>query len=276
MKIDAHQHFWEYNAAKHSWINDEMAVLKQDFLPKQLWAELGASKIDGCVAVQADQTEAETDFLLDLASRNDFIKGIVGWVDLRSTTLKERLEHYKSHTKLVGFRHVVQDEPDVNFMLGEAFKRGIGELGAFGYTYDILIFPTQMEAAEKIVAAYPNQKFVIDHIAKPYIAKGAMEPWKSNMKAIASHENVSCKVSGMITEADWKNWNYDQLLPYLDMVFESFGPERIMFGSDWPVCLLAGKYSAVKSIVAHYVEAMSDDEQEMIWGKTAQMFYGLT
>ncbi len=275
MKIDAHQHFWEYDAVKHSWISDKMAVLKQDFLPKHLLEELGKNKIDGCVAVQADQTEDETKFLLSLAAEYDFIKGVVGWVDLRSQDLEDRLSYFKQYPKLVGFRHVVQDEPDVNFMLRQDFRRGISALAAHGFTYDILIFPTQMEVALKLVAAYPNQKFVIDHIAKPYIAKGNTVPWKDNIQSLAAFENVFCKMSGIITEADWKNWDYDQLLPYLDTVFNAFGAERIMFGSDWPVCLLAGKYEVVKAIIAQYTEALSPTEKEMIWGKTASSFYGL-
>lgn len=276
MIIDAHQHFWKYNSEKHSWINDEMAILKRDFLPHHLKEEFEANIIDGCIAVQADQSEQETKFLLQLAQENEFIKGVVGWIDLRSEHVEERLDYFNTFSKLVGFRHVVQDEPDANFMLKEDFKSGIGALATYGYTYDILIFPTQMKAAKQLVECFPEQQFVVDHLAKPYIKKGIVEPWKSQIRSIAQNDNVYCKISGMITEANWNNWEYDQLMPYLEGIFEAFGANRIMFGSDWPVCLLAGKYTEVKSIVERYITALSEGEKQQIWGENALSFYGLT
>jgi len=273
MIIDSHQHFWQYDAQKHSWINDEMAVLKKDFLAEELWTEFSQNDIAGSIAVQADQSEEETNFLLDLAAKNDFIKGIVGWVDLRSPQIDERLAHYAKFPKLKGFRHVVQDEPDVNFMLGEAFQNGISALKKYNFTYDILIFPSQLKAALQLVKNFPEQSFIIDHIAKPNIKDGNISIWKKYMTAIAKHENVHCKISGMVTEADWKNWEYQDFVPYLDVVFEVFGTSRIMYGSDFPVCLLAGSYKNVKGILHQYLQGFPMAEQEKVWGKNALQFY---
>lgn len=275
MIIDSHQHFWQYDPERHGWINDNMSVLKKDFMPVHLQEVFEANNVDGCVAVQADQSEAETEFLLDLADKNPFIKTVVGWVDLRSEQIEERLAYFKDFSKLAGFRHVVQSEPDNNFMLREDFKRGISSLLKYGFTYDILIFPTQMEAARQITEIFPDQKFVIDHIAKPYIKKGLLEPWGGAMRSIAQHENVCCKISGMVTEADWQNWQYDDFVPYMDVVMEAFGPDRLMFGSDWPVCLLAGDYSKIKGIVEKYIEKLSESEKRKIMGDTAIKFYSI-
>lgn len=275
MIIDAHQHFWQYDPQKHAWINDEMSVLKRDYLPVHLREVFDANNVEGCVAVQADQSEQETEFLLDLAAQNPFIKAVVGWADLRSEEIEERLAYFKNFSKLAGFRHVVQSEPDNNFMLRDDFKRGIGLLSKYDFTYDILIYPTQMPAAKQIAEAFPDQKFVIDHLAKPYIKKATLEPWESTMKSIAQNENVYCKISGMVTEADWQSWQYDDFIPYLDVVMEAFGPDRIMFGSDWPVCLLAGNYARVKAIVEKYITDLSEVEKLKVMGGTAMRFYGI-
>lgn len=275
MIIDSHQHFWHYEPVKHSWIDDEMAVIRRDFTPKDLIEELTHNGVDGCVAVQADQTEIETDFLIELASKNNFIKGIVGWVDLRSETIEESLEKYAATQKVKGFRHVVQGEPDHNFLLRPAFLNGIAALEKYRFTYDILIFPHQLGAALEFVSRFPNQKFVIDHIAKPYIKDGFFDGWATLMKAIAKHENVFCKVSGMITEADYVNWTKAQLRPYLDVVFEAFGNNRVLYGSDWPVCLVAGSYEQVKAIVTDYIADFSEEEQKHIMGHNAIQFYNL-
>jgi len=273
--IDAHQHFWQYDEKKHSWISDEMAVLKKDFLADTLQAVFNKNEVAGSIAVQADQSEEETEFLLKLAAENDFIKGVVGWVDLRSPNIKERLSYFSDFPKLKGFRHVVQDEPDPNFMLGEAFLQGISALKPFNFTYDILIFPKQLEAAVQLVQKFPDQLFVIDHIAKPDIKKAERSYWENHMQAIAKHPNVFCKVSGMVTEADWKNWNYSDFVPYLDIVFEAFGTDKIMFGSDFPVCLLAGSYNNVKGIIDQYLKKFSIEEQEKIWSGNALRFYNI-
>lgn len=271
--IDAHQHFWNYNPQKHSWINDEMQVLKKDFLPLELFDVLQANEVEKTIAVQADQSEEETDFLLQLADEFPFISGVVGWVDLRADNIESRLDHYHNFEKLIGFRHVVQGEPDPDFMLRPDFQRGIGLLNKYQFTYDILIFPHQMPAALKTIEAFPNQPFVIDHIAKPLIKDQLLEPWRTHMHKMAQHQNVYCKVSGMVTEAHWHNWQYEDLVPYLDVVFAAFGPDRIMYGSDWPVCLLAGEYSAVKGVLDQYVEKFSEYEKAKIWGGNAAQFY---
>lgn len=275
MTIDSHQHFWKYEPAKHVWINDAMSVIREDFLPldlKKVYAENG---MDGCVAVQADQTLAETDFLLELANENDFIKGVVGWADLRSEEVDTVLENYYSEKKLKGWRHVVQDEEDHNFLIRPDFLRGISYLEKYDYTYDILIFPHQLGATLEFVKNYPHQKFVIDHIAKPYIKDGFYEGWAVLMKEIAKQENVYCKLSGMITEADYYSWKPQQIKPYMDLVLHSFGTKRLMYGSDWPVCLVAGNYGQVKSLVIDFVGTLSTDEQEAIMGLNAVAFYNL-
>ena len=275
MIIDSHQHFWNYEPVKHDWIDDDMAVIRRDFTPSDLKQVYNENGIDGCVAVQADQTLAETDFLLELASKNDFIKGIVGWADLRGNDIDNVLEKYNPFEKIKGFRHVVQGEPDHNFLLRPDFLRGIKTLEKHHFTYDILIFPHQLGATLEFVKKFPNQKFVIDHIAKPYIKDGFYDGWAVLMKEIAKHENVECKVSGMITEANYKSWTEAQLEPYLDLVFNAFGTDRIMYGSDWPVSLVAGNYSKVKGIVTNYISKLSEEEQHNLMGKNAIQFYNL-
>tara|TARA_R110002050_G_scaffold261556_1_gene401646 strand:- start:137613 stop:138449 length:837 start_codon:yes stop_codon:yes gene_type:complete len=275
MIIDSHQHFWKYEPVKHEWIDDEMATIRRDFLPSDLKKVYNENGIDGCVAVEAGQTLAETDFLLQLASQNDFIKGIVGWVDLRGHTIDSDLDKYSTFNKVKGFRHVVQGEADHNFLLRPDFLRGISKLESHNFTYDILIFPHQLGAALEFVKRFPNQKFVIDHIAKPYIKDNFFDGWALVMKEIAKQENVFCKLSGMITEADYNTWTPKQLEPYMDLVLNAFGTKRIMFGSDWPVCLVAGNYSQVKSIVTNFIGNLSEAEQEAVMGGNAIQFYNL-
>ena len=231
-KIDAHQHFWKYDPVRDKWITNEMAILQKDFLPEHLQPILEQNKFDGCIAVQTDSSETETTFLLDLANKNDFIKGVVGWIDLLSENIEERLQYYKQFKNLKGFRHILQGEKDRALMLQPDFTRGIKALDPFNYTYDILIFPDQLGYTQKLVSMFPEQKFVIDHIAKPEIKNNKIEDWKKNMLAIAKNQNVYCKISGLVTEADWKNWNKDDLTPYIDVVVNAFGTDRIMFGSD--------------------------------------------
>ncbi|AXT60544.1 amidohydrolase [Aquimarina sp. AD10] len=276
MKIDSHQHFWQYHPVKHSWINDDMKVLQQDYLPSDLKKVYQENAIDGCVAVQADQSEIETDFLIDLANENEFIKGIVGWIDLRAENLEERLQHYSKFDIIKGFRHVVQDEPDPNFIIGDSFKKGIALLHQYNFTYDILIFPHQLRASLKLIEEFPEHKFVIDHIAKPSIKNGDIKEWETLIREIAKHRNVYCKVSGMVTEADWAHWKYDDFVPYLDVVFDAFSTKRIMYGSDWPVCLLGGDYSSIKSIIEEYIKNLSAEQQEEIMGGNAIKFYQLS
>jgi L-fuconolactonase len=275
MKIDAHNHFWKFDPVRDAWITDDMAVLRKDYLPEELAKVLAENGIDGTIAVQADQSETETYFLLDLSAKHAFIKGVVGWVDLQSDQIQDRLEYFSEFPKLVGFRHIVQAEPNPAFMLGEAFQRGLGLLKDHHFTYDILIFPNQLKAAIDTVRLHPDQKFVIDHLAKPYIGKGIIEEWKTDMKVIAEYPNVCCKLSGMVTETNWENWKYEQLVPYLDVVFDCFGIDRVMFGSDWPVCLLAADYGEVKSIIDTYFSAFSSEEKNKVFGLNAANFYNL-
>jgi len=275
MTIDSHQHFWKYEPIKHSWIDDDMAVIRGDFLPTDLKKVYEENGVDGCVAVQADQTLVETDFLLKLGNENDFIKGVVGWADLRSPDIDSILEKYHSEKKLKGWRHIVQGEPDHHFLMRPDFLRGISYLEKYGYVYDILVFPHQLGATLEFVKQFPHQKFVIDHIAKPYIKDGFFDGWAVLMKEIAKHQNVHCKLSGMITEADYNTWTPQQIIPYMDWVLKVFGTERIMFGSDWPVCLVAGNYGKVKKLVTDFIANLSKAEQEAIMGKNAVKFYGL-
>lgn len=275
MVIDSHQHFWHYEPEKHFWIDDNMSVIRRDFLPIDLKKVYDENGVDGCIAVQADQTLAETDFLLKLARDNEFVKGVVGWVDLRAKNIDSILERYHSEQKLKGWRHVVQGEVDHNFLLRPDFLNGIAYLEKYEYTFDILVFPHQLGSVLEFVKRFPHQKFVIDHIAKPYVKDGFYEGWAVLMKEIAKQENVYCKLSGMITEADYNSWTAEQLQPYMHLVMEAFGSERIMFGSDWPVCLVAGNYGQVKKIVTDFVEALSIQDQAMIMGENAITFYNL-
>jgi L-fuconolactonase len=275
MRIDAHQHFWIFDPVRDSWINEDMAVIQRDFLPADLEPILHQNNINGCVAVQADQSETENDFLLGLADQNDFIKGVVGWADLRAGNIEERLEYYSQFKKLKGFRHVLQGEEDRALMLKPEFMNGIAQLKKHGFTYDILIFPDQLQYVPEFVNTFPDQKFVLDHIAKPDIKNHKVADWAKDIRAIAELDNLWCKVSGMVTEADWKNWAIDDFEPYLDVVFEAFGIEKVMFGSDWPVCQVAASYANMADIVKQYTSTLSISEQSIFWGENAVNFYNI-
>jgi L-fuconolactonase len=275
MRIDSHQHFWQYNPARDAWITDDMKIIQRDFSPNDLAPVLKENTMDGCVSVQADQSETETLFLLDHADKHAFIKGVVGWVDLLADNVHERLEYLSSFKKLKGFRHIVQGEPDDRFLLGKDFCRGIAALHTKGFTYDILIYPKQLEAAIEFVKRFPDQSFVVDHIAKPFIKEGRLDNWEKYMRDLATFDNVYCKVSGMVTEADWKNWKPNDFTPYLDVVLESFGSKRILYGSDWPVCLVAAPYQQQLNIVEQNIAHLSTSEQKAIMGENAIRFYNL-
>ncbi len=277
MKIDAHQHFWQFDPVRDSWITEgAMSVIRRDFMPADLSPILIKNGFDGCIAVQADQSEAETHFLLDLANKNDFIKGMVGWVDIKADNLEKRLEYFSQFPKLKGFRHILQGEKP-EFMLHPKFTEGVRLLGEKGFTYDILVFPKHLEAVKTFLKKCPNQPFVIDHIAKPYIKKGLIKQWAKDIKAIAKHENVHCKISGMVTEADWTGWKETDFTPYLDVIFEAFGVNRVMYGSDWPVCLLAADYEKQLNIVQNYLQSSilnpQNTEGGKIMGENASRFY---
>jgi len=276
MDIDSHQHFWRYNPQRDGWITDEMSILKRDFLPEHLIPELQANGINGCVAVQADQSEEETQFLLTLAAQHDsMIRGVVGWLDLSSEKLPERLAHFAQFRKLRGVRHIVQSEPDDRFMLRPDFCRGIAGLRDFDLTFDVLIYPRQLPAAIELVRKFPDQKFVLDHMAKPCIRTGEIEEWSRNIRSLATNRNVYCKLSGLVTEARWKDWQTPDFAPYLDVAFDAFGPDRLMFGSDWPVCLLAASYRQVRGLVADYAARLGTEVQEKLFGRNAIEFYQL-
>lgn len=275
MRIDAHQHFWRYDAQRDAWITPEMAAIRRDFLPEDFEPELRANGVDGTIAVQAAQSEDETNFLLRLAEGRRTIAGVVGWVDLRAENLRERLKHFSRFPKLRGFRHVVQAEPDDKFLLRPDFVRGVRMLGEFGLTYDILIYPRQLEAAIEFAKRLPGQKLVVDHLAKPEIRTGEIREWAAKMRQLAAMPHVWCKISGMVTEADWKAWRAEDFEPYLDVVFECFGAERLMFGSDWPVCLVAATYAQVKKLVEDYARQCGTAEREAIFGGNAARFYGV-
>jgi len=274
MKIDSHQHFWHFNKQDYGWMDDSMSVIKRDFLPEHLLSELRSVGFDGSIAVQARQTLEETRWLLQLADNYPEIKGVVGWVDLQSEQADEQLSAFAGHPKAVGVRHVIHDEADDDFMLRPSFVRGVRLLVKYKLAYDLLIFPRHLPNTLKLIEQLDvKQAVVVDHIAKPLIKEGILSPWKENIRRLADFPSVYCKVSGMVTEADWHNWNPDDIKPYLDVVFEAFGPERIMIGSDWPVCLLAGSYSRVMDVVLDYISGLQAYEQLLIMGGTAQKVY---
>jgi len=274
MKIDAHNHFWKFDPVRDAWIGDEMAVLQRDYLPTDFGPVLQQNSFDGTIAVQADQSEEETFFLLNLADKNPFVKAVVGWVDLQSENVSERLAFFDRYPTLKGFRHIAQAEPD-GFLVSPNFVRGMEALSQTRFTFDLLVFPHQLPAAAELVARFPEQTFVIDHLAKPPIKSGKVDRWAGMIKNIAQHQNTYCKVSGMVTEADWNNWKPTEFRPYLDVVTEAFGVDRLMFGSDYPVCLLAAGYEQVCAIAKTYTEGFSDEDQAKIFGGNAIAFYNI-
>lgn len=276
LRIDAHQHFWTYDPVRDNWITEEMQVIRRDFLPEDLEPLLNAHHFDGCVVVQSDQSLAENDFQLRNAMAHPFIKGVVGWIDLQAQDIAAQLEHWSAQPLLKGFRHILQGEADRALMLQPAFKNGISQLKDFGFSYDLLVLPDQLKYAAELAAAFPKQAFVLDHLAKPEIKSRQIDSWQRDLEALASLENVSCKVSGMVTEADWKAWQAEDFKPYLDVVFEAFGAGRVMYGSDWPVSLLAASYNQWIDVLESHVSArFNSHEQELFWGGNAVNFYDL-
>jgi L-fuconolactonase len=275
LAIDSHQHFWKFVPAEYRWINDLMSVLRADFLPMDLERETKSVGIDGVLSVQARQSLAETEWLLDLADEHDFIKGVVGWVPLAAPDVCAHLEALTGRPKLKGVRHVVQDEPDERFILRKDFNAGIRALASYGLVYDILIYERHLPAAIEFVDHHPNQPFVLDHLAKPRAKEGIVEPWRTDIRRLAQREHVFCKLSGLVTEADWLGWTEEQLSAYLETVLEAFSPQRVMFGSDWPVCLLATVYAKWHDVVDRFCEKLSTDERASVFGGTAIEVYGL-
>ena len=275
MRVDSHQHFWRYDAREYEWIDEAMGVLKRDFLPADLEPLMRAAGFDACVAVQARQTTEETAWLLELAGRSPFVAGVVGWVDLCAPDVDAQLARLVRHPKLVGVRHVVQAEPDDRFLLRPDFGRGVARLEEFGLAYDILIYPRHLAAAAEFVRRFPRQPFVLDHLAKPEVARGEIDDWSRGLRALAASPNVWAKLSGLVTEADWRHWTPEQMRPYLDVAFECFGPGRLMIGSDWPVCTLAGDYGRTMRIVTDYLERRPAAERAAVLGENARAFWRL-
>jgi L-fuconolactonase len=276
-KIDSHLHFWRYDPKEYTWISEQMPQLRQDRLPEHLRMELEQHGFHGCVAIQAHQTEEETEFLLELSRQHSFVKAVVGWVDLQDEDLEQRLSHYCRLKVLKGFRHIVQDEPDDEFLLRADVIRGVELLKDFGFTYDILVYEKHLPVVVRFLEQLPDQPFVLDHIGKPVMEGGPSKAWKENIQLIAQHPNVFCKLSGLVTEADWDNWTTEDFLPFLEVVWKAFGPERLMIGSDWPVCLLAAKdYGEVIHVVDAFMEGCTLEEKEAVYGENAIRFYHIT
>ena len=276
MKIDSHHHFWKYDPITYSWMNYKMDILKVDYQPVDLKKEIAEVGIDGVVSVQADQSLRETDDLLEYAKVNDFILAVVGWLPLANDNVRDLMDKYADNSLLKGIRHVVQDEPDDDFILGEQFNRGVSLLKEYNWIYDILIYERQLSPSIQFVDCHPEQIFVLDHIAKPRIGDSMIEPWKTQMFEMAKRENVSCKLSGIATEANWSEWKKEDLIPYMDVALEAFGPDRMMFGSDWPVARLAVEYGPWVEICREFISTLSGDEQKLIEGNVASKVYGLS
>jgi L-fuconolactonase len=275
MRIDAHQHFWRYDAGDYGWIDDSMAVLRRDFLPDDAADEMARAGFDTGVAVQARQSLEETRWLLSLADANSTIAGVVGWVDLQSDRVEADLEALARHPKLVGVRHIVQSEPDDRFLLRPAFCRGIARLEDFGLAYDILVYARHLPVVVELVSRFPGQRFVLDHLAKPEIKQSAIRDWERDIRRVAAHSNVYAKVSGLVTEADWTNWTPAQIAPYLDVAFDAFGARRLMIGSDWPVCTVTADYRRTMAVVFDYVKKLSDADRDAVLGANAARFWRL-
>jgi L-fuconolactonase len=273
--IDAHQHYWLYSAEEYGWIDESMAALRRDFLPEDLSPELERNDFQGSVAVQACHTLEETRWLLKLAEHSKKILGVVGWVDLCSRECRSQLEEFSKHPKLVGIRHVVQSEPDDRFLLRDDFHRGIALLEEFDLAYDILIYTRHLPVAVEFVEQFPRQRFVLDHLAKPPIKNREIEVWARGIRRLAEFPNVFCKLSGLVTEADWLHWKPKDMHPYLDVAFDEFGASRLMIGSDWPVCLVAGKYGPVMDVVKKYLERHSSEMRDAVLGGNARRFWRL-
>lgn len=273
--IDAHQHFWIFDPIRDSWITNEMSVIRKNFLPEDLIPVYNENKIDGCVAVQADQSMKETNFLLELAAKNDFIKGVVGWVDLKSPDLESKIATLTQHNKLKGFRAIMQGQPDDLYLTNNLFMSGVKKLSAYNLTYDLLVYHHQLDSLVRFTDKIPDQKFILDHLGKPDIKNKNIQKWKLGIKNLAKNPNIYCKISGMVTEADWNQWTIDDMIPYLEIVGEFFGTERLCFGSDWPVCLVASDYKKMLDIVEKFIAQLNDESKEKVLSGNCTNFYQL-
>ena len=272
--IDAHHHLWHYSASEYAWIDDSMAALRRNFLPSDFIAELTNARIDGAVTVQATQTLEETQWLLELARNCQQIRGVVGWAPIAAANFQDLAQSLSAELKLVGLRHVVQAEPE-GFLDGADFNRGIQALSTTRLTYDLLIVHSQLDEAIRFVDRHPQQRFILDHIAKPKIAAQQLEPWRTSIQELSKRSNVTCKISGLVTEDSWAHWSIESLRPYLDTVVEAFGVHRLMSGSDWPVCLVATGYARWWQLLRQFFANFSEDERAAIFGTTAMRTYEL-
>lgn len=274
MIIDSHQHFWQYDLERDTWIDENMGVLKRDFMPSDLYPIFLRENITGSIAVQADQSETETNFLLDCARKNSFIKGVVGWVDLQAADVANRLAYFSKNPLFKGVRHILQAE-DISFFKNPNFISGLGHLASYGLTYDLLVYHHQLAAAVELVDQFPTQTFIVNHIAKPNIDKDLCKKWKKNIRTLASYKNVYCKVSGLVTETDNKKWNESCFTPFIDTVSDAFGADRLLFGSDWPVCLLNGNYECVLKLIKNYFKSYAQKDRDKIFGLNSIKIYNL-
>ncbi|MEM9936393.1 MAG: amidohydrolase family protein [Bacteroidota bacterium] len=276
MRIDAHQHFWQYDPAQYTWMGEGKEKIQKDFLPPDLQPLLERAELDACVAVQARSSMEETLFLLALAKKYKFVQGVVGWVDICSPDLEKHLSELQEHALLKGFRHVVQDEPDEDFVVQEAFIHGVHTLLQEGYTYDILVYEKHFPVVVSFLEQFSTGTFILDHLGKPDLSGEMSQNWQEGVRQMARYPTLYCKLSGLVTEADWASWKYDQLAPYLEVAVEAFGTDRVMFGSDWPVCLLAAdSYQQVYEIIHKFFRGFSSEEKENIFGINAVKAYNL-
>lgn len=272
--IDAHQHFWKYHPQNHAWINDDMKIIQKDFLPEDLAVVLSTQNVEGCISVQVDQTKEETAFQIECAGHNPFIKGVVGWIDLMNPSLEKDIEIYNEQKIVKGFRHILQGTEE-GFMLQPNFINGLKQLSKHHYTYDLLIYVNQIQEAIELIKSVEDLPIVLDHIAKPSIKTKSIQDWERDIKSLAKYPNLYCKISGMATEADWTTWKSEDLKPYLDIVLEAFGVDRLLFGSDWPVCLVASSYERWLNTIKEYFKEFSISEQEKIFALNCESFYTL-
>ena len=275
MRIDAHQHFWNYDPIRHDWIDESMKVIRKNFLPTDLLIEMKKNGIDGSVAVQVDETEEENYFLLKLTEENEFIKGIVGWMDLKSQTAEEQMQHWKQYQKIIGFRCIMQGKPDELYLKNDLFISQVKKLASYEFTYDLLVYHDQLPSLIRFVEKLPDNRMILDHLGKPNIKNREIKTWRENIKILAQHPGIFCKLSGLVTEANHNNWSYDDLMPYLEIASEAFGIDRICFGSDWPVCLVAGGYSEVVGVIEKFSSQLNEQEKDKIFGSNTMKFYNL-